>query len=113
MRSLKLMAAGLTVSLGILAGATAHAAATRIVVVTHGQAADPYWSMVKNGRRRRRQDDGRQCRVQLARDLRHGAMAQMIDAAVATKPDGIVVSIPDADALGPSIKQRQRPPASR
>ena len=32
------------------------------------------------------------------------AMAQLIDAAVASKPDGLVVSIPDADALGPSIK---------
>ncbi|HEV2582889.1 MAG TPA: sugar ABC transporter substrate-binding protein, partial [Ktedonobacteraceae bacterium] len=32
------------------------------------------------------------------------AMSRLIDAAVATKPDGLVVSIPDANALGPSIK---------
>ena len=32
-------------------------------------------------------------------------MAQLIDAAVASKPDGLVVSIPDADALGPSVKR--------
>jgi simple sugar transport system substrate-binding protein len=32
------------------------------------------------------------------------AMSQLIDAAVASKPDGLVVSVPDADALGPSIK---------
>jgi simple sugar transport system substrate-binding protein len=31
-------------------------------------------------------------------------MAQMIDAAVAGKPDALVVSIPDADTLGKSIK---------
>ncbi|MFN8457222.1 MAG: substrate-binding domain-containing protein [Anaerolineae bacterium] len=31
-------------------------------------------------------------------------MAQLIDAAVASKPDGLVVSIPDADALSDSIK---------
>jgi simple sugar transport system substrate-binding protein len=31
------------------------------------------------------------------------AMSQLIDAAVASEPDGLVVSIPDADALGPSI----------
>jgi simple sugar transport system substrate-binding protein len=30
-------------------------------------------------------------------------MAQLIDAAVASAPDGLVVSIPDAEALGPSI----------
>ena len=29
------------------------------------------------------------------------AMSQLIDAAVASKPDGLVVSVPDADALGP------------
>src|SRR5437016_1613988 len=32
------------------------------------------------------------------------AMAHLIDTAVAAHPDGIVVSIPDANALGPSIK---------
>jgi len=31
-------------------------------------------------------------------------MAQLIEAAAATQPDGIVVSLPDAAALGPSIK---------
>jgi simple sugar transport system substrate-binding protein len=32
------------------------------------------------------------------------AMSQLIDAAVASNPDGLVVSIPDAEALGPSIE---------
>ena len=32
-------------------------------------------------------------------------MAQLVDAAVASKPDGLVVSIPDADALGPSVQR--------
>ena len=32
------------------------------------------------------------------------AMAQLIDAAVASQPDGMAISIPDADALGDSIK---------
>ena len=32
-------------------------------------------------------------------------MAQLIDAAVNQEPDGLVVSIPDADALGPSIER--------
>jgi simple sugar transport system substrate-binding protein len=31
-------------------------------------------------------------------------MSQLIDGVVATDPDGLVVSIPDADALGPSIQ---------
>jgi simple sugar transport system substrate-binding protein len=32
------------------------------------------------------------------------AMGQLIDAAVASDPDGLIVSIPDAEALGPSIQ---------
>ena len=33
------------------------------------------------------------------------AMSQLIDAAVNQEPDGLIVSIPDADALGPSIER--------
>ncbi|MGO7388878.1 substrate-binding domain-containing protein, partial [Rhizobium ruizarguesonis] len=33
------------------------------------------------------------------------SMGQLIDAAVNQKPDGLIVSIPDASALGPSIKK--------
>jgi len=33
------------------------------------------------------------------------AMSQLIDAAVNQEPDGLVVSIPDGDALGPSIQR--------
>ena len=36
------------------------------------------------------------------------AMSQLIDAAVATKPDGLVVSIPDANALGPAHQDGHR-----
>jgi simple sugar transport system substrate-binding protein len=32
------------------------------------------------------------------------AMAKLLEAAIASKPDGIVVSIPDTDAIGPLVK---------
>ena len=35
-------------------------------------------------------------------------MAQMIDAAAASKPDGLVISIPDASALGEAGQERRR-----
>src|SRR4051794_38132767 len=106
MLNLKRLAAGLTVGLGILAGATAHAAtATRIVVVTHGQAADPYWSTVKKGVDDAAKTMGVDAEYISPETFDMVRMAQMIDGAVASKPDGLVVSIPDADALGPSIKQ--------
>ncbi len=76
----------------------------RIVVVTHGQASDPFWSVVKNGVDQAGKDMGVTVEYQAPPTFDMVAMAQLIDAVVATEPDGLVVSIPDADALGPSIK---------
>src|SRR3954449_10224076 len=76
----------------------------RFVVVTHGQASDPYWSVVQNGVNQAAKDMGVQVEYQAPDTFDMVAMSQMIDAAVASNPDGLVVSIPDADALGDSIK---------
>ncbi len=76
----------------------------RIVVVTHGQAADPFWSVVKNGVDQAAVDLRVTVEYQAPSTFDMVAMAQLIDAVVATDPDGLVVSIPDYDALGPSIK---------
>jgi simple sugar transport system substrate-binding protein len=77
----------------------------RIIVVSHGQASDPFWSVVKNGVTKAAAD------LKVAVDYRAPetfdmvAMSQLIDAAVNQKPAGLVVSIPDASALGPSIQK--------
>jgi simple sugar transport system substrate-binding protein len=76
----------------------------RIVVVTHGQAADSFWSVVKNGADQAGADLGVTVEYQAPATFDMVAMAQLIDAVVATQPDALVVSIPDADALGPSIQ---------
>ena len=77
----------------------------RIVVVTHGQASDPFWSVVKNGVDAADQDLACvETEYQAPPTFDMVAMSQLIDAAVASQPDGLVVSIPDADALGPSIR---------
>jgi len=76
----------------------------RIVVVTHGQASDPFWSVVKNGVDAAAKDMRVTVEYQAPGTFDMVAMAQLIDAAVASGPDGLVVSIPDADALGDSIK---------
>jgi simple sugar transport system substrate-binding protein len=75
----------------------------RIVVVTHGQASDPFWSVVKNGVDAAAADMRVTVEYQAPPTFDMVAMAQLIDAAVASDPDGLVVSVPDADALGPSI----------
>ncbi len=76
----------------------------RIVVVSHGQASDPFWSVVKNGVDQAASDLGVTVEYQAPQTFDMVAMSQLIDAAVASEPDGLVVSIPDADALGDSIR---------
>ena len=76
----------------------------RFVVVTHGQASDPFWSVAANGVQAAAEDMGVQVEYQAPETFDMVAMSQLIDAAVASQPDGLVVSIPDADALGPSIR---------
>ncbi|MCS6827570.1 MAG: sugar ABC transporter substrate-binding protein [Caldilinea sp.] len=76
----------------------------RFVVVSHGQAADPFWSVVKNGVDAAARDMRVTVEYQAPQTFDMVAMKQLIDAAVASRPDGLVVSIPDPDALGDSIR---------
>lgn len=76
-----------------------------IIVVAHGQANDPFWSVVKNGVEKAGKDTGATVEFRSPETFDMVQMSQMIDAAVNQSPDGLVVSIPDADALGPSIKR--------
>ena len=92
----------------LAAGAVALASpvlAQDIVVVAHGQANDPFWSVVKNGVEEAGKDTGVNVDYRSPETFDMVAMAQLIDAAVNQEPDGLVVSIPDADALGPSIER--------
>jgi simple sugar transport system substrate-binding protein len=73
-------------------------------VITHGQASDPFWSVVKRGVEQAAHDMCVNVSYEAPPTFDMVAMSHLIDAAVATHPDGLVVSIPDAAALGPSIK---------
>lgn len=91
-----------------VAGAIAIASpalATDIIVVSHGQANDPFWSVVKNGVDKAAEHTGATVSYRAPETFDMVAMSQLIDAAVNQEPDGLVVSIPDADALGPSIQK--------
>jgi simple sugar transport system substrate-binding protein len=89
-------------ALGIAGSAAAQD--MRFVVVSHGQAADPFWSVVKNGVDQAAEDLGVTVEYRSPDSFNMVQMAQIIDAAVASQPDGLVVSIPDAEALGESIR---------
>ncbi|KUJ78408.1 sugar ABC transporter substrate-binding protein [Ruegeria profundi] len=89
---------------GALALATP-AFAQEIVVVSHGQANDAFWNVVKNGVEQAGKDVGVNVEYRAPETFDMVAMSQLIDAAVNQEPDGLIVSIPDADALGPSIER--------
>jgi simple sugar transport system substrate-binding protein len=76
----------------------------RFIIVSHGQASDPFWSVVQKGAEQAEADMGVTVEYQAPTTYDMVAMSQLIDAAVASEPDGIVVSIPDADALSPAIQ---------
>lgn len=76
----------------------------KIAVVTHGQSADTYWSVVKKGVDDAAKLMGADVSYQAPQTTDYVAMSRMIDAAVTQKVQGLVVSIADAEALGKSVK---------
>ncbi|MFQ5971400.1 MAG: sugar ABC transporter substrate-binding protein [Alphaproteobacteria bacterium] len=103
MKSFGKLFAATALAAGMAMGSAA-AQDIRIVVVSHGQASDPFWSVVKNGVDAAAEDMGVNVEYRAPDTFDMPRMAQLIDAAVASQPDGLVVSIPDADALGDSIR---------
>jgi|HigsolmetaAR202D_1030399.scaffolds.fasta_scaffold03768_10 simple sugar transport system substrate-binding protein len=79
----------------------------RIAFVTHGQASSPFWAVVRNGA----EVAARQLDVRLdyrAPDV-YGLerMTELISQAVATRPDGLVVSVPE-QGIAPAIRRAVR-----
>ena len=78
--------------------------AVRIAVVTHGPASSKFWAIIRNG------VDAAARRLDVLVDYKSPdvyqleRMSALIDEAVATKPDGLVVSIPRA-GLAPAIRR--------
>ncbi len=102
MKSLFRSALAAVAMLGAISAAQAE---TNVIVVSHGQASDPFWSVVKNGVTKAAEDYGINVSYRAPETFDMVAMAQLIEAAVNQEPDGLVVSIPDADALGPAIQK--------
>jgi simple sugar transport system substrate-binding protein len=76
----------------------------RIVFVTHGQSADPFWSVVANGARDAAADMGVRLQYQAPNTFDMVEMSNLVRSTVAARPAGLVVSIPDPAALGASLR---------
>lgn len=106
MSTLKSALAGLAVAAGLAAG-VAKAKEISIAMVTHGQASDPFWAIVKRGA----DDAAKQAGVTLSyrapETFDMTQMANLVRAAANQRPDGLVVSIPDADALAAPLRDAE------
>jgi simple sugar transport system substrate-binding protein len=78
--------------------------AVDIIVVSHGQANDPFWSVAKNGVDKACKDMKISCSYTAPATFDMVEMSKMINNAVSQKPKGIVITLPDAAALGKSVK---------
>ena len=75
--------------------------AIRIAVVTHGQASSPFWVIVRNGIDAAARQLDASVSYRSPDTYSVPRMEALIAEAVATRPDGLVVSIPSAGVAGP------------
>jgi simple sugar transport system substrate-binding protein len=71
-----------------------------IAVVTHGQASDSFWAIVRNGIDAAARQTDVNVTYRSPDVFSVGAMRRLIEEAVASRPDGLVVSIPSPAVAG-------------
>ncbi len=84
------------------AGAAAGEQAS-IAVVTHGTPGDAFWDVVKSGAEQAGKDLG--ATVTYQGDGDPVKQSQLIDAAVAAKPDGLIVSMANPDGVKAAVEK--------
>jgi simple sugar transport system substrate-binding protein len=76
----------------------------RLIVISHGQSSDPFWSVVANGVQDAADDLGVRVEYQAPTSFDMVRMSQLIDAAVVSRPSALIASVPDPVALGESLR---------
>ncbi|MGM0544440.1 MAG: sugar ABC transporter substrate-binding protein [Pseudomonadota bacterium] len=84
---------------------TAYADENRFVMVTHGIPSDPFWSVVKNGAEDAADLVGARLEYRAPSTFDMAKMQQLVDAAIASDPDGLILSFTDEDALGGVVQE--------
>ena len=79
----------------------------RLWVVTHGQASSTFWTIVRNGIEAARRQMSVEVTYRSPDVYGVDAMRELIEEAIAARPDGLVVSIPDP-ALEAPIREAVR-----
>ena len=77
----------------------------RIVIVAHGgPASGPFWAEVEAGAKRAAEATGADMTFRAPPTFDMEAMTALIEAAIAENPDGLAISIPDADVLAAPLQ---------
>ena len=87
-------------------GSFAQAQDVNIIMITHGAASDSFWAPVKKGA----EDAAEHVGASLSYQAPEGgadmvAMTNLIRAAISQEPGGIIVTVPDVNALGKPISE--------
>lgn len=87
-----------------LLSTTVQADSNRFIMVTHGVPSDPFWTVVKNGAEAAAEEVGATLEYRAPSTFDMAKMQQLVQAAVASNPDGLIVSFTDEDALGDVVQ---------
>jgi ABC-type sugar transport system substrate-binding protein len=85
------------------APASAAGESVSIAVVTHGSAGDAFWDVVKSGAEQAGKD--LDATVTYQGDGDPVKQSQLIEAAIATKPDGLIVSMANPDGVQAAVEK--------
>ncbi|MFM9271477.1 sugar ABC transporter substrate-binding protein [Halomonas elongata] len=94
-----------TTAVALMAGTVQAQEENRFVMVTHGVPSDPFWSVVKNGAEAAADTVGAELEYRAPSTFDMAKMQQLVEAAVASDPDGLIVSFTDEDALGGIVQE--------
>jgi simple sugar transport system substrate-binding protein len=92
--------------LGLLCLAVAYPAAAgeTFVLIDHTDGTDPFWPVVLNGAKEAAKRVGAELIFRHPNKVDAVEEAQIIEATIAQKPDGMIISILDPTVIGPAIK---------
>lgn len=91
-------------TLTVALGCGAAGAQERYVMISHTEGTDPFWPVVERGGRDAAEAIGAEFEYNYAPTGDMADMARLIEAAAANQPSGMIVSLPDPEALGGAIR---------
>jgi simple sugar transport system substrate-binding protein len=100
----RLFASILIALLAVTAARAQDEESLRFIMVTHGPVTDGFWATVKSAAEQAAEETGTELVYRAPETFDLDRMASLVNEAVAERPDGLIVSIPNADALAAPMR---------